>query len=319
MSSSVHNNNYSKELLDAYSRAVIHVVEKVGPSVVQIQIKQQRSSARSEGIGSGVIITPDGFVITNQHVIDVRGRIEVSLTSGKTYHAELIGQDKSTDLALLRIAAIGLTFAEFGNSENLHVGQLVIAIGNPFGFQSTVSTGVISALGISMQAIDGRIIESIIQTDVSLNPGNSGGPLVSSSGEVIGVNTAMIRLAQGIGLAIPSNTVTWVVGELITHGKVARVSLGIAVAVRPISRKIQEIFHLKSNSIVEVVSLQENGPAALSGIEKGDMIFAVNDKKISDVSDIHRLLLAKPTHPLYKVSILREYRIKDIYVPLQNR
>jgi S1-C subfamily serine protease len=208
-----HDDN---ELLDAYSNAVISVVEKVGPSVVQIQTNKNISpTAQGQGLGSGVIITPDGFILTNNNVVDKAKTIEVGLTNGDSFPGEIVGTDPATDLALVRILANDLSYAELGNSEKLRVGQLVIAIGNPYGFQSTVSTGVVSALERTMRNSEGKFIENVIQTSVPLNPGNSGGPLVDSRGKVIGINTAIIAMAQGLGLAVSSNTATWVVSELI--------------------------------------------------------------------------------------------------------
>ena len=212
-----------QELLDAYSRAVIKVVETVGPSVVAISIRKNRAAGRrgvqpeGAGAGSGVIITPDGFVLTNNHVVEDSDGLEVSLTDGRTFSAQVIGTDPATDLAVIRISDGSLPASELGDSDLLKVGQLVIAIGNPLGFQSTVSAGVVSALGRSLRSQSGRLIDGVIQTDVALNPGNSGGPLVDSRGRVVGINTAMIYMAQGISFAIPINTASWVVTELVNE------------------------------------------------------------------------------------------------------
>ncbi len=297
-----------KELLDAYSNAVISVVDLVGPAVVKIQ---------GVGMGSGVIITPDGFVLTNNHVIEEANKIEVVVTTGKTYKAQLVGRDPATDLALLRLLDNGLPFAELGNSETLKVGQLVIAIGNPFGFQSTVSTGVVSALGRTMRSTQGKLIENVIQTDVSLNPGNSGGPLVDSRGKIVGVNTAIIRQAAGIGLAVPSNTATWVISELISNGRVRRGVFGITVHTISIGVQIQKILKLIMPTVVEVMSVQKNSPAYKAGLMKGDYIYRFNDKQISSVDELNRLVGQQRTGMKYTVTFLRDLHIKEVLVVSQ--
>ncbi len=296
-----------EELLDAYSRAVVSVVEKVGPTVVSIGVKKRTRSPRfgQEGAGSGVIIAPDGFVLTNSHVVEGAEEVEVSLTDGRIFSAHVVGSDSATDLAVVRADAGGLPAAELGDSNSLHVGQLAIAIGNPLGFQSTVSTGVISALGRSLRSQSGRLIESVIQTDVPLNPGNSGGPLVDSRGRVIGINTAMIFMAQGISFAVPVNTAKWVVGELVTRGKVKRAYLGIAGQVRPFSRRFQRQFGLETATAVEVVSIEEQGPTSRAGLREGDLIVSVNGKNVASVDDIHRLLTSWTTGSLLGLTILR--------------
>lgn len=300
-------------LLDAYSHAVISVVKKVGPAVVQIY---QHDDASQQGTGSGVIITPDGFVVTNNHVIENAKHIAVTLANGKQYQAQRVGTDHVTDLALLRIVASGVPFVTFGNSDHIQVGQLAIAIGNPYGFQNTVSAGVISALGRTLQQ-NNKVIEDVIQTDVSLNPGNSGGPLVDSNGQIIGINTAMIHMAQGIGLAIPSNTAVWVVGELITKGQVKRVTLGISVMTRPIAHQLKEIFKLATQTVIEIIAVDKKGVASLFGLEKGDMIFAVNDRPVATMSDMYKSMIKKSSDRIFKISVIRELRIKNIYLTIQ--
>src|SRR5579872_1242068 len=265
------------QLLDAYSNTVVNVVEIIGPAVVQIKNLADKESETTHGMGSGVIITPDGFVLTNNHVVQGGKAMEVTLTTGKSYDGQLIGTDPATDLGLLRVLDNGLPFAQLGDSDRLRVGQLVIAIGNPYGFQSTVSTGVISALGRAMQNQEGKFIENIIQTDSSLNPGSSGGPLVDSQGKIVGINTAMIRMAQGIGLAVPSNTATWVISELISFGKVRRGILGIMAKTQSIAVQIQKIFKLKFPTLVEIISVEKGSAAENSGLKTGDLIFKVND------------------------------------------
>lgn len=296
-----------EDLLDAYSRAVVGVVDKVGPAVVSIGVRKRTRSLRygQEGAGSGVIIAPDGFVLTNHHVVEGAEDVQVRLTDGRSFSAHLVGSDPATDLAVVRAEASNLPTAELGDSDSLRVGQLVIAIGNPLGFQSTVSTGVISALGRALRSQAGRLIENVIQTDVPLNPGNSGGPLVDSRGRVIGINTAMIFMAQGISFAVPVNTVKWVVGELVTRGKVRRAYLGIAGQVRPIGRRIQRHLELQAATAVEVVSVEEEGPAHQAGVREGDLMLSVNGKSVASVDDIHRLLTGWTGGSPLSLTILR--------------
>ncbi|HEV2339466.1 MAG TPA: trypsin-like peptidase domain-containing protein [Patescibacteria group bacterium] len=305
---------HDDQLLDAYSNAVIHVVDTVGPAVVQIKSFVSKDSREGQGIGSGIIITPDGFVLTNNHVVHGAKATEVTLTTGKSYDGQLIGTDPTTDLALLRLLDNSLPFASLGNSEKLRVGQLVIAIGNPYGFQSTVSAGVISALGRTMQSQNGKFIENVIQTDSSLNPGNSGGPLVDSQGKVIGINTAIMQMAQGIGLAVPSNTATWVISELIRFGKVKRGVLGITAKTVSIAVQIQKIFKLTFPTMVEILSVQKGSAAENAGFQKGDLIFQVNDKHISGVDSLNREVGQRPAGSLFTVTFFRNYKIKEVQI-----
>jgi S1-C subfamily serine protease len=304
-----------QEVLDAYSNSVISVVEKVGPSVVQILTnKNTKQTTQNQGIGSGVIITPDGFILTNNHVVDNAQSLEVSLTTGSSFPAEIVGTDPATDLALIRILANGLSYAELGDSEKVRVGQLVIAIGNPYGFQSTVSTGVVSALKRTMRSTEGKLIENVIQTSVPLNPGNSGGPLVDSRGKIIGINTAIIAMAQGLGLAVSSNTATWVVSELISVGRVRRAILGIVAKTASLPVQVQKIFKLKLPTIVEIISVQKGSPAANAQLETGDLIIAVNDKSVAGVDDLNREIGLKKAGTIFTLRLLRNYRLKDITV-----
>jgi S1-C subfamily serine protease len=305
-----------EQLLDAYSRAVVGVVESVGPAVVSIGVRKGGRNPQGEGAGSGVIIAPDGFVLTNHHVIEGAGSIEVSLTDGAEYPAQIVGSDPSTDLAVIRVSAGGLPSATLGDSDKLRVGQLAIAIGNPLGFQSTVSTGVISALGRSLRSPQGRLIDNVIQTDVSLNPGNSGGPLVDSAGRVIGVNSAMIYRAQGISFAIPVNTAQWVTGELIARGKVRRAYLGIAGQVRPLSRRAQRYYELTLSSAVEVMSVEPNTPAGRAGLRISDLIVAIDDQPTASVDDIHRLLRGYQSLTPVKLTVLRDQKRIEVRVML---
>jgi len=295
------------ELLDAYSRAVIIVVEAVGPAVVSISTGTRSKDTVPEagGAGSGVIIAPDGYILTNDHVVYGSKSLAVSLTNGTTLAAALVGTDPATDLAVIRADGANLPFATLGVSASLRVGQLVIAIGNPFGFQSTVTTGVVSALGRALRSREGRLIENIIQHTAPLNPGNSGGPLVDSRGRIVGLNTAIIMGAQGIGFSIPSDTAKWVVSQLITLGKVRRGFLGIAAQQRPLSRRTARYFNLTRASAVEVLSVTHGGPAAQGGIRKGDLIVAMNGTDITTVDLLQKFLADWPIGRLVKVSVLR--------------
>ena len=305
-----------EEVLDAYSRAVIGVVDRVGPAVVSIGVKMKSRSRRErgEGAGSGVIIAPDGYVLTNDHVVEHAQEIEISLTDGSTLSAQLVGADPATDLSVVRVGGSGLPSAQLGDSDALRVGQLVIAIGNPLGFQNTVSSGVISALGRSLRGQSGRLIENVIQTDVPLNPGNSGGPLVDSRGRVVGVNTAMIAMAQGLSFAVPINTAKWVVSELLTRGKVRRAYLGLAGQTRPVGRRVQRYFELPVATAVEVVSVEPNGPAHRAGLLERDLIVLVNGESVGSVDDIHRLLAGKEAGSLVTLTVLRSGKRREISV-----
>jgi S1-C subfamily serine protease len=285
------------ELLDEYSRAVISAAEKVSPSVVYIEVHQavrggRRNGAPGEarGSGSGFVFTPDGFILTNSHVVHGAERIDVTLTEGQTYHAELIGDDPDTDLSVIRINAPNLVPAHLGDAQKIRVGQLVIAIGNPYGFQYTVTAGVVSALGRSLRAQSGRLMDNIIQTDAALNPGSSGGPLVNSRGEVVAVNTAMIRPAQGICFATSIDTAKFVASRLIRFGKVSRSYLGFAGQNVPIPRRIVRYYNLPVESGILVVSYDGDSPAKKAGILEGDIIIGFEGKPISSIDDLHKQL-----------------------------
>jgi S1-C subfamily serine protease len=294
------------ELLDAYSRAVIGVAERLAPSVVSVRIMAQNGrGVTGQGAGSGFVIAPDGFVVTNHHVVEKASSVTVVFTDGRELSARVVGSDPATDLALLRVPEGGLVPVDIGRSENVRVGQLVIAIGNPLGFQSTVSTGVVSALGRSLRGQSGRLIENIIQTDVALNPGNSGGPLVDSRGRVVGVNTAMIRMAQGLCFAIPSSTMTWVVGELMTSGRVHRAVLGIVGQTRPVNRRVQREFNLAEASAVEVASLMSNGPATSAGVRERDVIVSMDGQGISSIDDLQRALTRATAGKSVTLTVIR--------------
>src|SRR5213596_2175564 len=282
-------------LLDAYSRTVVSAATRVAPAVVNIDVTQRvnvrRGAGEISGNGSGFIITPDGFILTNSHVVHAANSITVNLPDGREYPAQLTGDDPDTDLAVIRIDAPQLTHVRLADSESLRVGQLVIAIGNPLGFQASVTAGVISALGRSMHAQSGRLIDNIIQTDAALNPGNSGGPLANSAGEVIGVNTAMIRPAQGICFAIASNTAKFVAAWLIKEGRIRRGYIGVAGQTAPLHRRIARFYHLASETGVLVVSIDKGSPADHARIRPDDVIVAFNDEAIASVHDLHKKLV----------------------------
>jgi S1-C subfamily serine protease len=296
-------------LLDAYSRTVVGAVARVAPAVVNIDVKQrvklQRGTRELAGNGSGFIITPDGFILTNSHVVHAANSISVNLPDGREYPAQVTGDDPDTDLAVIRIDAPQLTHVRLADSENLRVGQLVIAIGNPLGFQASVTAGVISALGRSMHAQSGRLIDNIIQTDAALNPGNSGGPLVNSAGEVVGVNTAMIRPAQNICFAIGSNTAKLVAGWLIRDGRIRRSYIGVAGQNVPIHRRIARFYGLPLETAVLVVSVEKNSPAERSGLRNGDLIVAFNDQPVGSVHHLHKVLVGEQIGVSARLTIIR--------------
>lgn len=295
------------ELLDAYSRAVITVVEAVGPAVVGVFVGKGDPGKGIEpmGAGSGVLVTPDGYLLTNHHVVELSGRLQVILKDGTSMGATLVGSDPPNDLALLRAEGTGLPYAALGDSAGLRAGQLVIAIGNPFGFQSTVSAGVVSALGRALRSREGRLIENIIQHTAPLNPGSSGGPLVDSRGRVVGINTAIIPIAQGIGFSIPSNTARFVVSQLLTHGRVRRGYLGIAARQRPVDRRLARHYGLTLETAVEVVSVEPGGPAGKAGIQPGDLLVALNGKAVSNVDDLYHILEEEEIGPPKTLVLLR--------------
>jgi S1-C subfamily serine protease len=309
-------------LLDEYSRAVVNAVERVAPSVVNIEV-QQRGKNKPSGIagnGSGFVITPDGFVLTNSHVVHGATRLVVNLSSGRDYPAQLIGDDPETDLAVIRIDAPQLVHVRLADSETLRVGQLAIAIGNPFGFQASVTAGVISALGRSMYSQSGRLIDNIIQTDAALNPGNSGGPLVNSAGEVIGVNTAMIRPAQGICFAIASNTARLVAGWLIRDGKIRRSYIGVAGQNVPLHRRVVRFYNLPLETGVLVVSVEKNSPAERAGLRPGDLIVAFDGQPIGSVHDLHKVLVGEQIGVSASLTVIRHTEKLELPIlPAESR
>src|SRR5438132_3462691 len=296
-------------LLDEYSRTVVAAVARVAPAVVNIDIKQRVDGRRGPrevgGSGSGFVIAPDGFILTNSHVVHGATAIHVNLSDGREFPAQLIGDDPDTDLAVIRIDAPQLAHVRLADSETLRVGQIVIAIGNPLGFQASVTAGVISALGRSMHSQSGRLIDNIIQTDAALNPGNSGGPLVNSAGEVIGVNTAMIRPAQGICFAIASNTAKFVAGWLIKEGKIRRSYVGVAGQNVPIHRRIVRFYNLPRETGVLVVSVEKGSPAEHAGLREGDVIVAFNEQPIGSIHELHKMLMGDQIGIAAKLLIIR--------------
>lgn len=295
------------ELLDSYSRAVITVVETVGPAVLMVSQRKAGGGNSSEqvGAGSGVVITPDGYILTNDHVVRGAEALSVTMQDGTTHKAELIGTDPATDLAVIRASASNLPYAVLGDSNKLKAGQLVIAIGNPFGFNSTVSTGVVSALGRALRSREGRLIENVVQHTAPLNPGNSGGPLVDSRGRIVGINTAIIAMAQGIGFSVPADTATWVISEILVHGRVRRSFLGLAGQQRQLIRRLTRWHKLENNFGVEVVRINENGPSARAGMKKGDIIVSIAGIKTETVDDLHRALSDREVGEPIDLVILR--------------
>jgi S1-C subfamily serine protease len=287
---------------DAYSRAVIGAVEKVGPAVLHLQVESERGRG---GAGSGVVFTPDGYVLTNSHVIAGAKRVTASFADGRSSGAAIVGDDPDTDLAVLRLDGDAGVSARLGQSRALRVGQLVVAIGNPFGFQCTVTAGVVSALGRSLRARSGRLIDSVIQTDAALNPGNSGGPLVNSAGEVIGINTAIIAAAQGICFSISADTVEFVAGRLIRDGRVRRCYIGVAGQNVPLPRKVVRFHDLRNESGVLVQSKAPDGAAQAAGLLTGDIIVEFDGNPIADIDALHRLLTEERTGRAIPVAVLR--------------
>src|SRR5436305_8099401 len=287
------------DVMDAYSRAVITAAEKVSPAVVYIEVEQRVSNRRPNiprmpqerrGSGSGFIFTPDGFILTNSHVVHGAKKIEVTLSDGHKHLADLIGDDPDTDLAVIRINAPNLVPAQLGEAQKIRVGQLVVAIGNPFGFQYSVTAGVVSALGRSLRAQSGRLMDAVIQTGAALNPGISGGPLVNSRGEVIGVNTAMILPAQGICFAIGIDTAKYVTGWLIKEGKIRRSQIGVGGQNVPLHRRLVRYYQLPSLSGVQVISVSPRSPAEVAGLREGDVMIEINGQPVPSIDALHKLL-----------------------------
>jgi S1-C subfamily serine protease len=299
--------------LDAYSAAVVGAVEQVGPAVVSVYVGGAAEAERARGgAGSGVVVTPDGYLLTNEHVVQRVAEARVTFVDGRTVPAVVAGRDAATDLAVLRAQAGALPYARLAPEKRLRAGQLVIAVGNPFGFESTVSAGVVSALGRSLRSRQGRLIEGIVQHTAALNPGNSGGPLVDSLGRVAGINTAIIAMAQGIGFAVPAATAQWVLTEILTQGRVRRAWLGIAARDRPLDLRLVRALGLRSTRAVEVLSLESSGPAAVSDLRSGDLIVRVNDADVDGIDSLHRQLARVPPDTTLTLHIVRRTQLREI-------
>ena len=300
--------------LDAYSRAVTGIAETVGPAVVRLDVRRRVRGRNAQGrevaqevggSGSGFIFAPDGLIATNSHVVSGAAAIEVTLSDGQAFQAQLIGDDPDTDLAVVRVAGHRLPSAALGESRSLRVGQLVVAIGNPYGFQTTVTAGVVSALGRSLRSQNGRLMDDVIQTDAALNPGNSGGPLVSSRGEVIGVNTAVILPAQGICFATAIDTAKVTLSHLLKHGRVRRARLGLAGQNIVLPRRMVRRHELARDAAVQVASIERDGPAARAGLEQGDIIVEFAGQPVAGFDDLHRLLTEEKLGESVPVTVLR--------------
>ena len=310
-------------LLDAYSRAVIGAAEKVSPAVVNIEVHkdfrgkrptQHRFPEELRGSGSGFIFTPDGFTLTNSHVVHHADKIEVTLLDGRHFEADLIGDDPDTDLAVIRIDGPNFVSAPLGDSQKIRVGQVAIAIGNPYGFQYTVTSGVISALGRSLRSISGKLIDNVIQTDAALNPGNSGGPLVTSRGDVIGVNTATIASAQGICFAIGINTAKFVAAKLIKEGRIRRSYIGLGGQNVSLHRRVVRFHRLPVESGVLVLSMEEDSPAKRADLSEGDIIVGFDGKPIAGIDDLHKMLTDEKVGVKTELTVLR--RTEKLTLPI---
>jgi S1-C subfamily serine protease len=302
-----------REALDAYSNVVVQVAEQLRPAVVNLRAGQ----GRRQGSGSGILFTPDGFLLTNHHVVHGSERVRVRLGDGQEVAGRVVGNDPWSDLAVVQAEGAKLPHGRLGDSNKLRVGQLVVAIGSPFGFESTVTAGVVSALGRSLRSITGALVDNVIQTDAALNPGNSGGPLVNSRGEVIGINTAIIAPAQGICFAIPINMAKHVLPQLMTHGRVTRGYLGIHGRPVPLSRDLARRYGLEQQTVVEVVSVEENGPADQAGLQEEDMIVGFGEQPVTNVDDLQKLLLQLPVGVPATLVLLRgERRLERMVLPV---
>jgi S1-C subfamily serine protease len=307
-------NDPTGDALDAYSKAVVGAVELVGPAVVSVYVGGDTGSRlgpgeaggrERAGAGSGVVVTPDGYVLTNEHVVQRVDEARVTFVDGRSVPAAVVGRDPATDLAVLRAQAAALPYARLAAGRQLRVGQLVVAVGNPLGFESTVSAGVVSALGRSLRSRHGRLIEGIVQHTAALNPGNSGGPLVDSKGRVVGVNTAIIAMAQGIGFSVPAATAQWVLTEILTQGRVRRAYLGISVRDRPLDLRLVRALGLSVTRATEVIGRDESGPAVDSDLRPGDLIVGVNDAPVDGVDALHRQLSRWPAGSPLTLDLVR--------------
>jgi S1-C subfamily serine protease len=311
--------SHDEELLDAYSRAVSHVADRVSPAVVKVEVRQASRRGRPQGgSGSGFIFTPDGFMLTNSHVVHNAASLQVQLPEGRRLQADLVGEDPDTDLAVLRIDSTGLSSVALGDSQRLKVGQLAIAIGNPYGFQCTVTAGVISALGRTLRSQSGRLIDDVLQTDAALNPGNSGGPLLNSQGEVIGVNTATILPAQGLCFAIAVNTAKFVAGRLIRDGRIRRQYIGVQAQTAPVHRALVRFHELGVSTGALVVAVEERSPAERAGLLAGDLIVAIAGRPVNGVDALHRVL-SEENATLDSITFLRGSEKRTVAIRPEDR
>jgi S1-C subfamily serine protease len=307
------------EPLDAYSAAVVGAVERVGPAVVSVYVGGAAEAERARGgAGSGVVVTPDGYLLTNEHVVQRVSEARVTFVDGRSVPAVVAGRDPATDLAVLRAQAGTLPYARLASAQRLRAGQLVVAVGNPFGYESTVTAGVVSALGRSLRSRHGRLIENVVQHTAALNPGNSGGPLVEPSGGVVGINTAIIAMAQGIGFAIPATTAQWVLTEILTQGRVRRAWLGVAARDRPLDLRLVRGLGLTTRSAVEVMSREAKGPAAESDLHPGDLIVAVGGEAVDGIDALHRLLGRVPPGTVLELTVVRRTQIVTITLTVRE-
>ncbi len=304
----------NEEILDAYSRAVVKATQAVSPAVVNIEVRHGQGRAG----GSGFIFTTNGYIITNSHVVHQASSLAVTLTDGRKLAADVVGDDPATDLAVIRVLEDHLSPARLGDSQSIHPGELVVAIGNPYGFQASVTAGVVSALGRSLRSQSGRLIDGVIQTDAALNPGNSGGPLVNSRGEVIGVNTAIILPAQGICFAIPINTAKYVAGELIRQGKIRRAYLGLAGQDVPLPQRLRRLYGLNQEKGVLVIGIEKNSPARESALAEGDVILRFDGLPVSGVDELQRLLTEAYVGQAVVLTLLRGVQQMQVTVKPQE-
>ena len=309
-------NTTQVELLDAYSQAVINATDSVSPSVVHIKVQKPQSRRRrgsqNGGAGSGFLISKEGFIVTNNHVVEGASQLEVDLEDGRSFKAEIVGRDPFTDIAIVRIYGDELVASTFGDSDLLRTGQIAIAIGNPLGYQHSVTTGVVSALGRSLRSNTGRLIDDVIQTDAALNPGNSGGPLIDTNGKVIGVNTAIIQPAQGICFAVAANTVEYVAGKLITEGRVRRSYLGIAGQNFLLPQRVIDYNKLDQGSGIMVHHIEPDGDTFNEELQVGDIVLGINSQKVTAINDLHRVLDDTLINKEVELSILRKGHKKSI-------
>jgi len=307
-------------LLDSYSRAVVDAVDAIAPTVVRVELAGRRQGRRTIGTGSGVIVSPDGLILTNNHVVDAANQISITLSDGRSFFARVLGKDPDTDLAVLRAeTSETLPAARLANSKSVRPGQIAIAVGNPLGFQSTVTAGIVSAVGRSLRAQNGRLISDVIQTDAALNPGNSGGPLASSSGEVIGINTAMILGAQGICFSVATNTVQHVLTQILRHGRVRRARIGIVAEQMPLPPRLAYKNGITQLSSVRVREVQPKSPADLAGLKAGDLLVALDGEAVSGVDDMFRLLDAHRIQKVVTATVSRGSSLIEIGIRPEER